>query len=76
MYVKLINDLYTTRLILTLILVGGKKLQDAEYIVEKCSDLIQTVNTGKHYEIMAQSFTSITVTLCIHFTHCNSKKEL
>ncbi|XP_014484962.1 PREDICTED: transcriptional protein SWT1 isoform X2 [Dinoponera quadriceps] len=40
--------------------VGGRKLQDVECILEKCSDLIQGINTDKHYELMVQSFNAIT----------------
>ncbi|XP_011135656.1 transcriptional protein SWT1 isoform X2 [Harpegnathos saltator] len=39
--------------------VGGRKLQDVEYVLEKCSDLIQAINTDKHYELMVQSFNAI-----------------
>lgn len=38
-----------------------------EHILEKCSDLIQTINADKHYELMAQSFNSIRVILYMHF---------
>lgn len=52
-------------LILMLFLVGGRKLEDMEYILEKCSDLIQAVNTDKHYELMTQTFDTIMVMLSI-----------
>ncbi|KAL6442894.1 hypothetical protein ACFW04_002740 [Cataglyphis niger] len=39
--------------------VGGRKLEDMEYILEKCSDLIQAVNVDKHYELMTQTFDTI-----------------
>ncbi|XP_032663477.1 transcriptional protein SWT1 isoform X2 [Odontomachus brunneus] len=40
--------------------VGGRKLQDVEYTLEKCSDLIQAINEDKHYDLMVQSFNAIT----------------
>ncbi|KAM0732746.1 Transcriptional protein SWT1 [Formica fusca] len=39
--------------------VGGRKLEDVEHILEKCSDLVQTVNADKHYELMTQTFDAI-----------------
>lgn len=48
-----------------LFLVGGRKLEDMEYILEKCSDLIQAVNSDKHYELMTQTFDAIMVMLSI-----------
>lgn len=48
--------------------VGGRKLQDVEYTLEKCSDLIQTINRDKHYDLMVQSFNAITVILYIHIS--------
>ncbi|XP_071581304.1 uncharacterized protein Swt1 [Temnothorax nylanderi] len=40
--------------------VGGRKLQDVEYILEKCSDLVQMVNMDKHCDLMTQTFSTIT----------------
>lgn len=48
-----------------LFLVGGRKLEDVEHILEKCSDLVQTVNADKHYELMTQTFEAIMVMLSI-----------
>lgn len=45
--------------------VGGRKLEDVEHILEKCSDLVQAVNTEKHSELMTQTFNTITVILNI-----------
>ncbi|XP_070164450.1 transcriptional protein SWT1 [Polyergus mexicanus] len=39
--------------------VGGRKLEDVEYILEKCSDLVQVVNADKYYELMTQTFDAI-----------------
>ncbi|EFN66674.1 Uncharacterized protein C1orf26 [Camponotus floridanus] len=39
--------------------VGGRKLENVEYILEKCSDLMQAVNTDKHHELMKQTFDAI-----------------
>ncbi|XP_012232697.1 transcriptional protein SWT1 [Linepithema humile] len=39
---------------------GGRKLQDVECILEKCSNLVQMVNTTKHCELMTQTFDAIT----------------
>lgn len=43
--------------------VGGRKLEDVEHILEKCSDLIQAVNTDKHHKLMRQTFDAIMVIL-------------
>ncbi|XP_018338067.1 PREDICTED: transcriptional protein SWT1 isoform X2 [Trachymyrmex septentrionalis] len=40
--------------------VGGRKLRDMEYIIEKCSDLVQMVNTDKHYDPLTETFNAIT----------------
>ncbi|KAG5315400.1 SWT1 protein, partial [Pseudoatta argentina] len=40
--------------------VGGRKLRDMEYIIEKCSDLVQMVNTDKHYDLLTETFNAIT----------------
>lgn len=40
--------------------VGGRKLEDVEHILEKCSDLVQAVNAEKHSELMSQTFNMIT----------------
>jgi len=50
------------------LLVGGRKLQDVEYIIEKSSDLVQMVNMDKHCDLMTQTFNAITV---ISFMHLN-----
>ncbi|XP_011053812.1 PREDICTED: transcriptional protein SWT1 [Acromyrmex echinatior] len=39
---------------------GGRKLRDMEYIIEKCSDLVQMVNTDKHYDLLTETFNAIT----------------
>lgn len=41
--------------------VGGRKLRDVEYVLEKSSDLIQMVNMDKHRDLMTQTFNAITV---------------
>lgn len=41
--------------------VGGRKLRDVEYILEKSSDLVQMVNMDKHRDLMTQTFNAITV---------------
>ncbi|KYQ55450.1 Uncharacterized protein C1orf26 [Trachymyrmex zeteki] len=40
--------------------VGGRKLRDVECIIEKCSDLVQMVNTDKHYDLLTETFNAIT----------------
>ncbi|XP_011641920.1 transcriptional protein SWT1 isoform X1 [Pogonomyrmex barbatus] len=40
--------------------VGGRKLQDVEYILEKCSYLVQMVNMDKYSDLMTQTFNDIT----------------
>ncbi|XP_012541968.1 transcriptional protein SWT1 [Monomorium pharaonis] len=40
--------------------VGGRKFQDVEYILEKCSDLVQLVNMDKHCDLMTHTFNTIT----------------
>ncbi|XP_029173016.1 transcriptional protein SWT1 [Nylanderia fulva] len=40
--------------------VGGRKLEDVEYILEKCSDLVQAVKADKHSELITQTFNAIT----------------
>ncbi|XP_012060914.1 PREDICTED: transcriptional protein SWT1 [Atta cephalotes] len=39
--------------------VGGRKLRDMEYIIEKCSDLVQMVNADKHYDLLTETFNAI-----------------
>jgi len=50
------------------LLVGGRKLQDVEYIIEKSNDLVQMINMDKHCDLMTQTFNAITV---ISFMHLN-----
>ncbi|XP_039309297.1 transcriptional protein SWT1-like, partial [Solenopsis invicta] len=57
--------------------VGGRKLRDVEYILEKSSDLVQAVNMDKHYDLMTETFNAITelkqkCTKCI--TNIDKKK--
>lgn len=52
-------------LILILFSAGGRKLEDVEHILEKCSDLVQAVNPDKHCELMTETFNAITVILPI-----------
>lgn len=40
---------------------GGRKLEDVEHILEKCSDLVQAVKADKHCQLMSQTFDAITV---------------
>ncbi|KYN17127.1 Uncharacterized protein C1orf26 like protein [Trachymyrmex cornetzi] len=40
--------------------VGGRKLRDMEYIIEKCSDLVQMVNIDKHCDPLTETFNAIT----------------
>lgn len=57
-------------LILIFLLVGGRKLRDVECIIEKCSDLVQMVNTDKHYDLLTETFNAITVTFFIYLNIC------
>lgn len=39
--------------------VGGRKLRDVEYVIEKSSDLVQMVNADKHCDLVTQTFNAL-----------------
>ncbi|EZA48629.1 hypothetical protein DMN91_012249 [Ooceraea biroi] len=56
---------------------GGRKLRDVEHILEKCSDLLQTVNMDKHAGLMTETSSAITElkkTCRKHITDMDQKK--